>query len=102
MQGQDKGSVSGEGVERSLDVGAVLFHNNHLQGGRAVAKYCRICESGLAGAYQETEARVALGRGHGVATGDGTDKKGDPSPSSGDGAGSRRAENPVLAEERPV
>ncbi len=77
MQRQESEAVQKHGDVRMLDVGAVLVHNNHLQGGFRTSRACGVCSKGLAGAYASLEKTQPVGKPTGVSEGNGKDKEGD-------------------------
>ncbi len=80
MQRQEPDEIQKDGVVRLLDVGAVLVHHNHLQGGFRTARACGVCTKGLDGAYAPSESQKPVGKQAGVPEGDRKDKAGDAAP----------------------
>ncbi len=96
MPGPNNEQVQTSRVERRIELGPLLIHNNHLSGGFKAARGCRVCEKGLAGAITETEEASPGPSGDAVVEGDGTDEKGSASSSRGDGSGAREDNDRLL------
>ncbi len=76
-------TIQGEGGGRSLKLGAVRVHNDHLSSGIRTAPRCPVCTEGLGGVV----AKVAAPRPKVVvAKSDGADEEGGAASSSDDGS----------------
>lgn len=82
MQGSESEAIQKYSSVRVLDLGAVLIHYHHLQGGFKKARACGLCAKGLDGAYEEVAQSKPVDEKPAVPESDGVDQKGDPAHTS--------------------
>lgn len=86
VQGQSKGTVQKTVMVRSIDVGAVLFHNRHISriGTTRKLKECRLCYGELGSVVVETEETYQV-EDDGVGKSSGADESKADTPASDSG-----------------
>lgn len=101
MQRQTDEFVPDESGDRVLNFGQVRVHNRHIQSGKLTSPTCAMCVDGLESAIAPIETFRAPSGTVELASGDGANKDGDPSPSSGDGE-NKPDPDKLLGDERGV